>query len=183
MVGSLIWVLSRVATNLVAPNRIDLNAPDLIAHEAVLVRFDEAGLKRSRMLASQVTHVPAQDTMLFEVPVLTQTQIGRPTIVVLGTRARSVHKASETWFYDATQLRRAPYAGNPELIIDGRDIWVDGNAEIARSSQFVTAKMGLSHAEAVGFEANNKLETLELKSKVRMTYVPTARPAAARAAR
>jgi lipopolysaccharide export system protein LptC len=183
MVGSLIWVLSRVATNLAVPHRVDLSAPDLIAHEGVLVRFDEAGLKRSRMVASQVTHVPEQDTMLFESPVLTQTQIGKPTIVVIGTRARSVHKASETWFYDATQLRRAPYANNAELIIDGRDIWVDGNAEIARSSQFVTAKMGLSHAEAVGFEVNNKLETFELKSKVKMTYVPTARPAAVRTAR
>ena len=181
IVGSLIWVLSRVATNLALPNRVDLNAPDLIANEGTLVRFDEAGLKRSHLVASRVTHVPAEDTMLFEAPILTQTQVGKPTIVVVGTRARSIHKASETWFYEATQLRRAPYANNAELIIDGRDIWIDGNAEIAKSEQFVTAKMGQSHAEAVGFVANNRLETLELKSKVKMTYVPTPRPAAPRA--
>lgn len=181
IVGSLIWVLSRVATNLALPDRVDLNAPDLIADEAALVRFDEAGLKRSRLVASRVTHVPAEDTMLYESPVLTQTQASRPTIVVVGTRARSIHKASETWFYDATQLRRAPYDNQAELIIDGRDIWVDGNAEIAKSDQFVTAKMGRNHAEAVGFVANNKLETLELKSKVKMTYVPISRSAAPRA--
>lgn len=181
IVGSLIWVLSRVATNLALPDRVDLNAPDLIADEAALVRFDEAGLKRSRLVASRVTHVPAEDTMLYESPVLTQTQASRPTIVVVGTRARSIHKASETWFYDATQLRRAPYDNQAELIIDGRDIWVDGNAEIAKSDQFVTAKMGRNHAEAVGFVANNKLETLELKSKVKMTYVPIPRSAAPRA--
>jgi lipopolysaccharide export system protein LptC len=181
IVGSLIWVLSRVATNVALPNRVDLNAPDLIANEGTLVRFDEVGLKRSYLVASRVTHVPAEDTMLFESPVLTQTQVGKPTIVVVGTRARSIHKASETWFYEATQLRRAPYANNAELIIDGRDIWIDGNAEIAKSDQFFIAKMGQSHAEAVGFVANNKLETLELKSKVKMTYVPIPRPAAPRA--
>lgn len=178
IVGSLIWALSRVATNLALPNRVDLNAPDLIANEGTLVRFDEVGLKRSRLVASRVTHVPAQDTMLFESPVLTHTQVNKPKVVVVGTRARSIHKASETWFYDATQLRRAPYDNNAELIIDGRDIWVDGNAEIAKSDQFVTARTGQSHAEAVGFVLNNKLETLELKSKVKMTYVPTPRPAA-----
>ncbi|MGL4995579.1 MAG: LPS export ABC transporter periplasmic protein LptC, partial [Deefgea sp.] len=158
----------------------DLNAPDLIANEAILVRFDEVGLKRSRLVASRVTHVPAQDTMLFESPVLTHTQASKPTIVVIGTRARSIHKASETWFYDATQLRRAPYGNSAELIIDGSDIWIDGNAEIAKSDRFVIARTGQSHAEAVGFVANNKLETLELKSKVKMTYVPTPRPAVSR---
>ena len=178
IVGSLIWALSRVATNLALPNRVDLNAPDLIANEGTLVRFDEVGLKRSRLVASRVTHVPAQDTMLFESPVLTHTQVNKPKVVVVGTRARSIHKASETWFYDATQLRRAPYDNNAELIIDGRDIWVDGNAEIAKSDQFVTARTGQSHAEAVGFVLNNKLETLELKSKVKMTYVPIPRSAA-----
>lgn len=180
IVGSLIWVLSRVATNLALPNRVDLNAPDLIANEATLVRFDEVGLKRSRLVASRVTHVPAEDTMLFESPVLTHTQASKPTIVVIGTRARSIHKASETWFYDATQLRRSPYGNSAELIIDGSDIWIDGNAEIAKSDQFVIARTGPSHAEAVGFVANNKLETLELKSKVKMTYVPTPRPAVSR---
>lgn len=180
IVGSLIWVLSRVATNLALPNRVDLNAPDLIANEGTLLRFDEAGLKRSHLIASRVTHVPADDTMLFESPVLTQTQVGKPTIVVVGTRARSIRKASETWFYDATQLRRAPFGNSAELIIDGSDIWIDGNAEIAKSDRFVTARTGQSHAEAVGFVANNKLETLELKSKVKMTYVPTPRSAVPR---
>lgn len=181
IVGSLIWALSRVATNLALPNRVDLNAPDLIANEAELLRFDEAGLKRSRLVASRVTHVPAQDTLLYESPVLTQTQASKPTIVVIGTRARSIHKASETWFYDATQLRRAPYDNHAELIIDGRDIWIDSHAEIAKSAQFVTAKTGQNHAEAVGFVLDNKLETLELKSKVKMTYVPIPRSAAPRA--
>jgi lipopolysaccharide export system protein LptC len=181
IVGSLIWVLSRVATNLALPNRVDLNAPDLIANEGTLVRFDEAGLKRSHLVASRVTHVPAEDTMLYESPVLTHTQTSKPTVVVIGTRARSIRKASETWFYDATQLRRAPYDNHAELIIDGRDIWVDGHAQIAKSTQFVTAKMGQSHAEAVGFVLNNPLETLELKSKVKMTYVPIPRSAAPRA--
>ncbi len=183
MVGSLIWILSQVATNLGEPKRTNLSTPDLIAQEGVLLRFDELGLKRSRMVASEIKHIPEQDTMLFEKPVLTQTQTGKPTIVVVGTRARSVRKAAETWFYDATQLRRAPYANNAELIIDGRDIWLDSNAEIAKSTQFVKVKTGLNHSEGVGFEVNNKLETFELKSQVKMTYVPTARPAAVSATR
>ncbi|QZA80522.1 LPS export ABC transporter periplasmic protein LptC [Deefgea piscis] len=180
LVGSLIWALSRVATNLTVPQRLDLNAPDLIADEGVLWRYDEAGIKRSQLIASRVTHVPLQDTMLYEKPMLTQTDASKPTVVVIGTRAKSIHKGSETWFYEATQLRRAPFEGNPELIINGRDIWIDGQAEVAKSDQFVTADMGKNHAEAVGFVANNKLQTLELKSQVKMTYVPTPRPAAVR---
>jgi lipopolysaccharide export system protein LptC len=177
MVGSLIWVLSQVATNISMPQKVDIKAPDLLGKNSVLTRFDEQGLKRSVLVASHVTHIPENDTMLFEAPVLTQTEPGKPTIVVVGTRAKTIHKASETWFYDATTLRRAPFEDQAELVIDGRDIWLDSKAEIATSSQFVTAKMGKNHAEGVGFALNNIRQTLELKSKVKMTYVPTSRSA------
>ena len=151
--------------------------PDMFGKDSVLLRFDEQGKKRSILIASHVTHIPDNDTMLFEAPVLTQTEPGKPKVVVVGTRAKTVQKASQTWFYDATNLRRAPFEDQAELVIDGRDIWLDSKAEIAKSTQFVTAQMGKNHAEGVGFVLNNMLQTLELKSKVKMTYVPIPRTA------
>jgi lipopolysaccharide export system protein LptC len=177
MVGALILALSRAAIGLVETARVDPNLPDMIAQQGVLVRYDEVGIKRSELIASEVTHIPAQDTMLFTKPKLVQTEPGKPTITVIGVRGKSILKASQVWFYDVTELRRAPFGEQAELIVHGRDVKIDQATQEAQSDQFVVADMGPHHVEAVGFIANNAAQTLVFKSKVKMTYVPTARNA------
>lgn len=177
LVGALIWSLSRVAMDAAVEQKTDPNLPDLFATQGVLLRYDEMGSKRSELIASEVTHIPAQDTMLFTQPKLIQTEPGKPTITVVGVRGKSILKASQVWFYDETTLRRAPFGEQAELIMHGRDIRIDQATQQAHSEAPVVADMGPHHAEAVGFVADNVAQTLVLKSQVKMTYVPTARTA------
>jgi lipopolysaccharide export system protein LptC len=183
LVGALIFALSRAAIDLVSTRTIDPNLPDMITQRGVLERFDETGLKRSVLIASEVKHLRAQDTLLFEQPKLVQTDPGKPVMTVIGVRGKSIFKASQVWFYDEVELRRAPFEQQAELIVKSRDVFIDQAKAQASSDAAVVADMGPHHAEAVGFLADNNAQTLLLKSKVKMTYVPTARTALVGAAR
>ncbi|WP_084414432.1 LPS export ABC transporter periplasmic protein LptC [Chitinibacter tainanensis] len=177
LVGALIWGLSRAAIQTVITVEADPNTPDMIVNLAVLQRFDEQGQIRSTLIAQEVKHLRANDTLLFKQPKLTQTEPGKPNIVVTGVRAKTTNKASQVWFEDATELRRAAFGQQAELVVRSSDVFYDQATSIARASTPVVADMGPHHAEAVGFIADNAQQTLNLLSKVRMTYVPTARAA------
>ncbi|WP_157669526.1 LPS export ABC transporter periplasmic protein LptC [Chitinibacter sp. GC72] len=177
LVAALIWGLSRAAIDVVAQKAVSPDSPDMITQRGVLVRFDEQGLKRSELIAAEVRHIQQQDTMLFEQPKLIQTEPGKPVMTVTGERGKSILKASQVWFYGQTRLERAPFNGQAALLIRSRDIWLDQASQQASSNAPVVADMGPHHAEAVGFVADNNAQTLILKSKVKMTYVPTARTA------
>lgn len=177
LVAALILGLSRAAIDMVSTKKIDPNTPDMITQRGVLERFDVTGLKRSELIASEVRHFRADDTLLFTEPRLVQTDPGKPVITVTGVRGKSIFKASQVWFYDQVHLRRAPFGQQAELIIHSSDVFLNQATHQASSDAPVVADMGPHHAEAVGFVADNNAQTLLLKSKVKMTYVPTARAA------
>ncbi|WP_410498555.1 LPS export ABC transporter periplasmic protein LptC [Chitinibacter sp. S2-10] len=177
LIGALIWGLSRAAIDVVMQKESDPTQPDMHIKYGVLQRFDEQGIKRSELIASEMTHTREQDTLLFSQPKLVQTEAGKPTVTVVGVRGKSIFKGSQVWIYDDVELRRAPFDGQAELILRTRDIWIDQQSQQAHSEASVVADMGPHHAQAVGFIADNKVQTLFLKSQVKMTYVPTARTA------
>lgn len=178
--GGLVWLLDRAAELPADVRAPAANLPDLEAEIARVQRYDVQGFRVSTLTASKAWHVPQDDTMLFDQPRLEQTKPGQPEIVVTGEQARTVRRASELWLNGQVEMRRAADAKNPALLIRTRDMYVDGKAQIARSSAPVTAEMGAHRARAVGFVADNQKETLELLSQVSMTYVPNKRTDGAR---
>ncbi|MBS1156945.1 MAG: lptC [Proteobacteria bacterium] len=178
--GGLVWLLNwavEIPNEARAPAA---NLPDLIAERARLQRYDQQGLRVTVLTASRVQHIPQDDTMLFDQPWLEQTKPGLPKITVFSDRAKTIQRASELWLFGQVEMRRAADGKNAELAIHTRDMHVDTETQVARSSAPVTAEMGLNRARAVGFVADNKNETLELLSQVSMTYVPQKRTDGAR---
>lgn len=180
LLGGLIWLLNR-ATDLPEAVRASVpTRPDLLAESVRVQRFDEQGNLVSVLTATQARHLPQDDTMFFEQPQLEQTKPGQPKLRLTGEQAKAINRATEVWFYGAVEMRREPDGRNAELVIRTRDMYVDTQKQIARSSAPVAADMGAHRARAVGFVANNREESLELLSQVSMTYVPNKRNDGAR---
>lgn len=180
LIAGLIWALNRAAELPLDRPVFSAQMPDLVAEKALVRRFDPQGNLVSTLEAPEARHLPQDDTMLFERPTLVQTKLGQPRMTLVGERAKTVNHAADVWLYGAVELRRAPDAKNPELVIRTRDMHVNTETQIARSSALVTAEMGAHRARAVGFVADNRNETLQLLSQVSMTYVPNKANAGAR---
>ncbi|WP_028454542.1 LPS export ABC transporter periplasmic protein LptC [Chitinilyticum litopenaei] len=177
VLGALVYLLNQFSVVELGGRRPSPLAVDMVASGAMVVRLNERGMPLSRIQAKDFQHIPKDDTMLFTAPVLYHSPPGQPLLTVVGEKARAVHKGDEVFFTGQVLLTRAAAPGGAELRVRSSEIWVDTKNERARSSQPVVADQGPHHAEAVGFVADHRQETLELLSQVRMTYVPTARAA------
>lgn len=172
LLGGLIWVLNRAA-DLPDDQRVPSpKLPDMVVENPQVRRFNTQGELVTYLTATQAQHILQDDTMLFENVRLEQSVQGEPARTVMGEHAKSIHRGNEMWWTGKVEMRRAPFANNPELVIRTRDVHVDTEKQVARSDAPMTAEMGANHARAVGFVVDNRNETLELISQVSMTYVP-----------
>lgn len=172
LLGGLIWVLNRAADipeNGYTPSP---TLPDLIVENAQVRRFDQTGHLSTLVVASAATHVPQDDTMLFETLQLEQTKPGQAKVVVTSERAKSIERGSEVWFMGKVEMRRAPFQEQSEFVLRTTDVHVDTEAQIARSDARMTAEMGPQRMRATGFMVDNLNKKIELNSQVSMTYVP-----------
>lgn len=172
LLSGLIWLLNQATQLPLSVRQVPPNVPDLIVTNVQAHRFDEQGHLLTQISAARAKHLAQDDTMWFEEMRLSQNQVGMPALSVAGESAKTVHKAHEVWFYGQVKMQRAATADKPELIVNTRDLYVDTQKRIAKSSAPVTAEMGLQRARAVGFVVDERKETLELLSQVSMTYVP-----------
>ncbi|MBE9610538.1 LPS export ABC transporter periplasmic protein LptC [Chitinilyticum piscinae] len=177
VLAGLVYLLNQFSVVTLNAKKSSPELVDMRASSVTLVRLDASGLAVSRLQASTAEHVPLDEVMYFDAPRLVQTKPGEPQLTVEGVRARTIRKGDEAWFYGNVVLTRAASGTAAELVVRGSEIWVDQVKQLARSGQFVTADQGPHHLESVGFVADHRQQTLDLLSKVKMTYVPTARAA------
>lgn len=172
LLGSLTWLLDRAA-NLPGPGHIaNSEQPDMLVDTATAVRFGEDGQPLSRLTATHVSHQPAGDITWLENPVLRYTAPGQPRMDVTGERAKSEKQGSKVWFPGTVKMVRQASGTQAELVVNGREMQLLPQQGLASSEAPVVAVMGNYIVESVGFIANSNAETLELKSKVRMSYEP-----------
>ncbi|WP_166827653.1 LPS export ABC transporter periplasmic protein LptC [Iodobacter violaceini] len=172
LLGSLTWLLDRAASLPGSTVAINSDQPDMLVDKATAVRFGENGQPLSLLTAAHVSHLPAGDITWLEKPQLRYTAPDQPRLDVHGERAKSVNQGSDVWFPGVVTMVRAASGTQAELTINGRDMHVLPQAGLASSEAPAIAKMGTYVIESVGFIADSKAETLELKSKVRMSYEP-----------
>lgn len=180
MIGVLIALLNWATELPPEPASVSAQTPDLLLREVQSWRFDARGDLASVLIARTAKHLPQDDTMLFEQPRLTQNRPGSSQLNVSGEQAKTIHRAADVWFYGAVEMHRAADARQPELVIRTRDMHVNTDTQVARSSAPVTAEMGAHRLRAVGFVADHRNETLQLLSQVSMTYVPNKASSATR---
>ncbi|MEN9659249.1 LPS export ABC transporter periplasmic protein LptC [Iodobacter fluviatilis] len=176
LLGGLTWLLDRAATLPSAAYAVNSDQPDMLVDSATAVRFGEDGRPVSQLTATHVSHLPVGDITWLEKPHLRYTAAEQPRLDVTGERAKSIKQGSEVWFPGAVKMVRAASGTQAELVINSRDMQVLPQQGIASSDAPVHAVMGTYVVESVGFIANSNTETLELKSKVRMSYEPLRTP-------
>jgi lipopolysaccharide export system protein LptC len=176
LLGGLTWLLDRAATLPSAAYAVNSDQPDMLVDSATAVRFGEDGRPVSQLTATHVSHLPAGDITWLEKPHLRYTAAEQPRLDVTGERAKSIKQGSEVWFPGPVKMVRAASGTQAELVINSRDMQVLPQQGLASSEAPVHAVMGTYVVESVGFIANSNTETLELKSKVRMSYEPLRTP-------
>jgi lipopolysaccharide export system protein LptC len=176
LLGGLTWLLDRAATLPSVAYAVNSDQPDMLVDSATAVRFGEDGRPVSQLTATHVSHLPVGDITWLEKPHLRYTAAEQPRLDVTGERAKLIKQGSEVWFPGAVKMVRAASGTQAELVINSRDMQVLPQQGIASSDAPVHAVMGTYVVESVGFIANSNTETLELKSKVRMSYEPLRTP-------
>lgn len=172
LLAALIWVLDRAAELPDDAKGSDLSKSDFVAERIAASRFGPNGVQVMSLSASGVRHIPLNDTTQFIETRLVLDQPGEPRVQVLARQAHTLQRGAEVWLSGDVELRRAGDVRYEPLRVTTREIYVDTQKRIARSSAPVEIQLGKSRASAVGFVADAAKQSVELKSKVRMTYVP-----------
>jgi len=176
---ALIWALDRVADSVEASSAVDLSRVDFIAEKISVLRFGAEGSQNLQLSAGSVRHVPQDDATQFADATLVISRPGEAKTTITAQSARSVHRASEVFLDGEVKMRREADAKLDALTVHTRRLRIDAQAQIAQTDAPVEVLMGKSRANATGLIVNKGAGTVELKSKVRMSYVPKKRPRSA----
>ncbi|KAF0814614.1 Lipopolysaccharide export system protein LptC [Andreprevotia sp. IGB-42] len=172
LLGGLVWLLNDAANLPLLARKAKPYEADLIASQAVSVRFGTDGQPLARLVAERMRHLPDGDTVWLDQPRLRYTAPGEPEMDVQSGSARSEKKGARVWFPGQVTLARAAAPGGEALTVDGSAVWLDTVREFAWSAEPVKAVSRSYQISGVGFEADMKQETLLLKSKVIGIYEP-----------
>ena len=175
----LIWALDRVADSVDTSVVVDLSRVDFVAEKITALRFGEDGAQTLHLSAGGVRHVPQDDATQFTEVALHVSRPGEPGTSVTAQSARSVHRAAEVFLDGEVKMRREADARHDALTVHTHSLRINTQSQFAQTDAPVEVWLGQSRASATGLMADKETGTVELKSKVRMTYVPKKRPRSA----
>jgi LPS export ABC transporter protein LptC len=170
----LIYALDRVADSVESASPADLSRVDFVAEKISALRFGPDGSQSMQLTAGSVRHVPQDDATRFADVALEVSRPGEAKMTMSAQSARSVHRAAEVLLDGEVKMRREADARLDALTVHTRRLWIDTQAQTAQTDALVEVWLGQSHARAQGLVAS--AGAVELKSKVRMSYVPKKRP-------
>lgn len=173
---ALIWALDHVADSVEPAAAADLSRVDFIADKITALRFGADGQPALKLGSGSVRHIPQDDTTQFFAVEMVVSHPGEAQTRVTATQARTVHRAAEVFLDGEVHLVRDADSKNDALSVKTSRLWVDTHSQLARTDDQVEVIWGKNQATAVGMVADKQAGVVELKSKVRMTYVPKNRP-------
>jgi len=90
---------------------------------------------------------------------------------ITSAKANLFHNNNVIEFYDGVKINRPKQPKRPELILETDRITLLGDQDILQTDSKVSVKSGNTQFESMGLSFDNKQGILELKSKVKGTYV------------
>ncbi|WP_148717199.1 LPS export ABC transporter periplasmic protein LptC [Chitinolyticbacter meiyuanensis] len=175
VLGLLVWVLNEAARMPELPKPQRKGEPDLVIEHIDAVRFGEDGQPLIKVTAVRTRHYPEDNSTWFDTARLDYTAPDAPAMHAVTSTAQGLQDSKRFWFPEAVTVVRDADAEHPQLVINGREIWMTTDTRRASSEAPVTAVSGPYNAAAVGFDADMIAGTLILKSKVSTVYEPPRR--------
>lgn len=145
--------------------------PDYFVENLALTRLNNRGEAVFRLEAKRLDHYPDDDTTDFVSPTLVSLDPVKPLVTIRAERGHSSTQGLETELLDNVVLTRAATPGNPALKIETDYVLLLSEEDIARTDHPVRITSGDSFLTGVGMEFNNGSRQLDVKSRVRGTWV------------
>jgi lipopolysaccharide export system protein LptC len=148
------------------------NAPDYTFTTVVLSTMGIDGTPRYRIKAPRMIHFPADDSSRLISPRVWFFRDDGPPVELRARRARVSAGGKRVWLPGEVYIVRPPHAKRARLTLKTRDVTVFPDVEEARTDAPVRGVNGGRRVAGVGMVLYLAAGTLNLKSRVRSTYVP-----------
>jgi lipopolysaccharide export system protein LptC len=153
------------------------DGPDYFVERLALLGMNELGEPSFRLEARQLQHFPADDTTVFEEPVMVSLDASRPRVTVTADRGRLTSGGDEAHLSGNVIVTRAATERAPPMRADTDYAVVIPDRDIVRTDWPVTVVQGANRLTGVGMELDNRARTLRVDSQVSAVWQPPAQPA------
>jgi len=152
------------------------NDPDYFVENLGLLTMNARGEPSLRIEARSMKHLPADDVILFESPVLVSLDPQQPRITIVADRGRAIHSSDETQLSGNVVLTRAAAAGRPPMAATTDFAIVLADQDIVLTNRPVNIIMGGNRLAGTGMELNSRTRQLRLDSSVQAVLQAPAAP-------
>jgi LPS export ABC transporter protein LptC len=121
-------------------------------------------------------HLPADDVILIESPVLVSLDPQQPRITIVADRGRAIHGSDETQLSGNVVLTRAGAVGRPPMAATTDFAIVLAEQDIVLTDRPVDIIMGGNRLAGTGMELNSRTRQLRLDSSVKAVLQAPAVP-------
>jgi len=152
------------------------NDPDYFVDKLGLLTMNARGEPALRIEARSMKHLPADDVILFESPVLVSLDPQQPRITIVADHGRAIHGSDETQLSGNVVLTRAAVGDRPPMAATTDFAIVLAEQDIVLTDRPVTIIMGGNRLAGTGMELNSRTRQLRLDSSVQAVLQAPAVP-------
>lgn len=152
------------------------NDPDYFVENLGLLTMNARGEPSLRIEARTMKHLPADDVIVFESPVLVSLDPQQPRITIVADHGRAIDGTDETHLSGNVVLTRAAVGDRPPMAATTDFAIVLAQQDIVLTDRPVTVIMGGNRLAGTGMELNSRTRQLRLDSSVRAVLQAPAVP-------
>jgi LPS export ABC transporter protein LptC len=156
--------------------KVVTNDPDYFVENLGLLTMNARGEPSLRIEARSMKHLPADDVILFESPVLVSLDPQQPRITIVADHGRAIHGSDETQLSGNVVLTRAGSPGRPPMAATTDFAIVLADQDIVLTDRPVNIIMGGNRLAGTGMELNSRTRQLRLDSSVQAVLQAPAAP-------
>lgn len=151
------------------------NDPDFMVDKFEATRMTEDGQQRYSVVATKMTHYPADNSAVLDHPQLIHFDPKRAPVSIRANQGVLSSNGENAYFTGDVQVKGEAYGDTPEMALYTSFLHVIPDKDLVKTDRDVTLTSGNSTVKAVGLEFNNKTRTLNLLSKVKGSYATPAK--------
>jgi len=172
------WLSEAVTPSSQPDDAAKRHAPDAIAENFILYRYNTTGKLAYRLEATRMEHYPDDDSSLIYTPRLIRYRPNLPDVTMTAQSAHVTTRGEQVLLRDDVVIVRGAYANRPELIAKTPELTVLPEEGKAFNQHPVAITQGKSWVNGIGLLADNDLKTFTLRKSVRGEYTrtPSERP-------
>lgn len=151
--------------------------PDAIAENFSILRFDERGQVKYRLIAPYMEHFPDDDSSLITSPTFVSYRPNAEPVIISSHHAKASAGGEVIFLWDDVITHREASSLRPAMVARMPDLTIQTEAGFAFTQSPVEITQGNSWLKGTGMQLDNNNATFELLAQVTGLYFsPKAKP-------